>query len=304
LAARFADPPVFDSAEELMRSASPTVIDIITNEDSHTHYALMAAAHGLPAIVQKPMAPSYAECVRMVDGCEEAGVPLFVHDNWRWQYPIRRVKDELDSGVIGDPFRCRITYCNSYPVFENQPFLAEVERFMLMDMGTHLLDTARGLLGNAAGVYCRTTRVNPDIKGEDVATVCLQMASGAACTVEMSYASQVEDDLFPQTFLFIEATNGSLELGPDYRISRTSGGVTTSYRHRPVVRPWVHADYVLAASSAEPANRDFAAALRGEKEAETTGRSYLETMELVFAGYESAEANAFISLDEFRRRNR
>jgi len=239
----------------------------------------------------------------MVEGCERAGIPLFVHDNWRWQYPIRRVKEELDSGAIGDPFRCRITYCNSYPVFENQPFLAEAERFMLMDMGTHLLDTARALLGNAAGLCCRTTRVNPSIRGEDVATVFLQMDSGAVCTIEMSYASQVENDLFPQTFLFIEATDGSLELGPDYRVSRTSSGVTTSYRHRPVVRPWVHAEYLLAASSAEPANRDFAAALRGEKESETTGRSYLETMGLVFAGYESAAASTFIPLDEFRRRN-
>ena len=46
-------------------------------------------------------------------------------------------------------FRARVTYSNSFPVFDNQPFLKELEQFILTDIGTHILDTARMLFGEA-----------------------------------------------------------------------------------------------------------------------------------------------------------
>src|SRR5206468_2248172 len=129
----------------------------------------LAAQREVAVICQKPMAPTLSDAERMVSVCRQARVPFFIHENWRWQTPIRVLKKVLDAGTIGVPFRARIDMISGFPVFKNQPFLRELEQFILTDLGSHTLDTARFLFGEAATLYCQTRRVHRDIKGEDVA---------------------------------------------------------------------------------------------------------------------------------------
>ena len=105
LAEEFAVPAVYDDAEELLRSEQLDFVDIITNVESHGAFVELAAQHGLPVICQKPMATTLTEAEGMVRVCQDAGVPLFVHENWRWQTPIRQGKHVLDERVIGSTFR-------------------------------------------------------------------------------------------------------------------------------------------------------------------------------------------------------
>jgi predicted dehydrogenase len=165
LAQAFDVPAVYDDVEELLRREPLDFIDIITNVETHSQFVHLAAAHELPVICQKPMATSLEEAEHMVRVCREAGVPFFVHENWRWQTPIRQVKRMLDEQRIGNPFRAHVHYCSSFPVFDNQPFLKELRQFILTDMGSHILDVARFLFGEAESVYCQTYRVHRDIPG-------------------------------------------------------------------------------------------------------------------------------------------
>ena len=98
-------------------------------------------------------------------------MPFFVHENWRWQAPMRALAGLLRRDRIGAPFRARLQFSHSFPVFDNQPFLRDVERFIISDMGSHTLDVARFLFGEVSSLYCQTGRVHPDIRGEDVATI-------------------------------------------------------------------------------------------------------------------------------------
>ena len=59
--------------------------------------------------------------------CRKAGVPLMVHENFRWQSPIQAVKQVLDAGEIGEPFFGRISFRSGFDVFSGQPYLAEGE---------------------------------------------------------------------------------------------------------------------------------------------------------------------------------
>ncbi len=216
LAADFGVPVVYDNAEELLAREKPDFIDSITDVDTHAPFVELAAKHRVPVICQKPMAPSLAIAEQMVATCRSAGVPFAIHENWRWQTPMRELKSALNSGAIGRAFRARVDYCNSFPVFDSQPFLKELEQFILTDIGSHILDVARFLFGEARTLHCQTQRVHRDIKGEDVATVMMRMQSGATVTCNMSYASRVEHDRFPETFVSIEGEHGSIELAPDF----------------------------------------------------------------------------------------
>ena len=297
LARRFGIPAVYASPEELLDREELDFLDIITGVHSHPGSVRMAAEHGVPVICQKPMAPSLAQAKEMVAVCRAHRVPFYVHENWRWQTQIREFKKVIDSGDIGTPFRARIFLVSGYRVFNNEPALRQLEQFILADMGVHLLDISRFLFGEAVQLYCQTHRVQPDIKGEDAATVMMRMASGATVTCYMGFPGHfLEHDVFTQTLILVEGDSGSAELDRDYWIRVTTEDGTHSRRHAPVWRPWMNPQYVASHASLVPCIASFLRALRGEGEAETTGEDNLKTMELTFAAYESAREGKVVDL--------
>jgi D-apiose dehydrogenase len=297
LAAEFAVPAVYDDAAEMFAGERLDFVDVITDVATHAQFVSLAAAHRLPVICQKPMAATLDEAEQLVQTCREAGVPFFVHENWRWQTPLRRVKAELGSGVIGRPFRARLNFSSSFPVFDNQPFLKELDEFILTDIGSHVLDAARFLFGEADSLYCQTRRVRADIRGEDVATVMMRMG-GATVTCEMSYASRLEREQFPETLVLVEGERGSIELGPDHWIRVTTMSGTCARRWPPPRYAWADPAYDLVQASLVPCNASLLAALRTGTQPETSGEDNLKTVRLVFAAYESARTNRVINLSE------
>lgn len=298
MARDFGVPAVYDDPQEMLEREQLDFLDIITDVNTHAPLVRLAAAHRLPVICQKPMAATLAEAAEMVRVCRESNTPFYAHENWRWQTPLRQLKDDLTRGVIGQPFRARIHFCSSFPVFDNQPFLKDLEQFILTDIGSHILDVARFLFGEARTLYCRTHRIHKEIKGEDVATVMMTMDNGMTVICEMSYASRTEHEHFPETYVVIEGEKGSLELGPNYRLCLTTEAGSCVKRYPPPRFSWVDPAYELVQASIVPCNANLLAALRGEAQAETTGEDNLRTVQLIFASYESAQSGNVLRLSD------
>jgi predicted dehydrogenase len=289
VAARFNVPHVYGDAEELLKNEKLDFVDIITEIDAHAPFVKLAAKYKLPVICQKPMAPDLATAEEMVRICQKADVSLFIHENWRWQAPMRALKQALAEGSIGTPFRARLNMISGFPVFANQPFLKTLKHFILTDLGSHILDTARFLFGEAESLYCQTSQVHTDIAGEDVATVMLKMGGKTSVTCYLAYAENyLEHDHFPQTYAFVEGERGSIQLGPDYWLRVTTKNGTLSYRVPPPRYAWADPAYDVVHASIVPCNANLLKALRGEGKAETTGEDNLKTVRLVFAAYDSA----------------
>lgn len=282
-------PKAYDDLKAMLEDEKPDFLDVITDVHSHVACVEEALARRVPVICQKPMAPSLAEAEALVARAREAGVPFFVHENWRWQTPIRAVKETLEAGTIGTPFRARITMVSGFPVFVNQPGLKSLEQFILADMGTHILDVARVLFGEAENLYCQTHQVHRDIQGEDVATVMMKMGGKTTVTCEMGYAENfLEHDCFPETFFFIEGERGSIELAPHFWLRVTTRDGTHARRVRPPRYAWADPDYDVAHASMVECNANLLRGLRGEGPAETTAEDNLKTLRLVYAAYDSA----------------
>ncbi len=297
LATEFHVAAVYDDAEELLKCEKLDFVDIVTDVNTHGLLTRLAAEYRLPVICQKPLAHSLAEAEGMVAACEDANVPLLVHENWRWQRPIRHLKAELDTGKIGSPFRARIDMISGFPVFENQPASRELEEFILTDLGTHILDAARFLFGESQSLYCDTHSIHGNIRGEDVATVVLRMNGGrTTVTCNMAYAGNaLERECFPQTLVFVEGDQGSLELKSDYWIHETTDDGTLKRRYAPRLYPWVDPAYAVVQSSIVECHKDLLGGLRdGDYEPETSGRDNLKTLQLVFDAYESAKRGVVI----------
>ncbi len=284
-------PAVYNAPEALFRHEQLDFVDVITGPDTHPALVMLAAEHKLPVITQKPMAPSLAVAHQMIAACRAAGVPLLVHENFRWQTPLRELYNVLSQDPIGRVFRGRIEMISGFPVFDNQPYLKELDQFILADMGVHILDVARLFFGEADRLFCLTDRVHGDIKGEDVATVTMRMGGRTIVTCHMGYAGNfLEHDRFPETYAFIEGERGSIELGPDYWIRVTTESGTHAKRYPPHHYPWADAAYDVAHSSLVACNANLLRAIRGEGPAETTGEDNLKTLQLVYGSYDSARS--------------
>lgn len=296
IADKFDVPRVYDNVEKLLNTEKLDFVDIITDVDTHATFTEMAAKKKIAVICQKPMAANLSQARKMVTLCDQTNTRLFIHENWRWQAPIRKVKEVINSNVIGNVFKARVTFCSGFPVFENQPFLAELDEFILTDIGSHILDVCRFLFGEVNTLQCHTSTVNPKIKGEDVANVFMKMQNGISCYAEMSYASILEYEPFPQTFILIEGSHGSIHLIKDCELRITTREKTTTISAKPKMYSWVDPTYDLVHSSIVDCNRNILNALTGKAVAETTGKDNLETVRLVHASYASAKANELIEM--------
>lgn len=298
LAQKFGVPAVYDDAEALFRREKLDFVDIITEVSAHAKFTLMAAKHRVPVICQKPMARTLREAEQMVAACQRARVWFAIHENWRWQTPMIELKRLLEAKVIGEPFRARIDMLSGAEVWENQPLLREVPRFILADLGVHLLDVARGFFGEARSVYCRTQRTLPDVKGENVATIVLDMNGGrTTVVVAMAYAkTPLERECFPQTLAFVEGSKGSIELAPSYCFRVTTAKGTRVYRKLPPRYPWANPQYAVAHASIVPCCADLLRGLRTGQPPSTSGADNLKTFRLVEACYRSAERNRVLRL--------
>lgn len=284
----------YDDAAAMLDRERPDFVDIITSASSHPSLVRLAAHRKVPVICQKPMAPSLEECASLVAECRALRVPFVIHENWRWQAPVRRVKDLLAAGVIGAPFRCRIDMVSGFDVFANQPGLRREERFIIADLGCHLFDLARSCFGEADSVYCRTSQVHQGIRGEDVATAVFAMGK-ATVTVNLAYAgTPLERECFPETILFIEGERGSIEVAPGCVVRVTTRAGTEAVKVAPPAYAWVNPAYAVVQSSMVACHADLLRGVRGESTAETDGADNLRTMQLVFAAYESARTGAVV----------
>jgi len=95
-------PKHYSDAAALINDPEVDAVYIATPPDTHAHYALMVAEAGKPCCIEKPMAPSYEECVAICNAFEDKGLPLFVAYYRRSLPRFLHIKSLIDNGTIGE----------------------------------------------------------------------------------------------------------------------------------------------------------------------------------------------------------
>ncbi|MER0237419.1 Gfo/Idh/MocA family oxidoreductase [Fulvimarina sp. MAC8] len=296
-AQRFGISRTYADAAELLRAEALDFVDIATTVPSHRPLVELAAEHGVNVICQKPFAETMTDARAMVDAVAEAGRVLMVHENFRWQSAVRRVIETVRSGAIGEPFFGRVTFRSGYDVYSGQPYLAEGERFIIEDLGIHILDIARALFGDVERITATTRRVNPAIKGEDVATMLLAHEGGVTSVVDCSYATRREPETFPESLIEIDGTKGTLRLDAGYELVVQAGDANV-FDVSPPLLPWAERPWHNIQESVKIIQQHFVDCVRSGSEPETSGSDNLKTLALVEAAYRSAERGETVRLLE------
>jgi predicted dehydrogenase len=292
---QFVIAPRYADAETMLTKEKLDFVDIATTVPSHRPLVEMAARHGVGVICQKPFALSMQDANAMVAACQNAGVALMVHENFRWQSAIQTVGAILRSGEIGEPFWGRASFRSAFDVFSGQPYLAKGERFIIEDLGIHILDVARFLFGDVAAATARTRRVNPAIRGEDVATIMLDHLNGVTSVVDCSYATHLAVEPFPETLVEIDGAAGSLRLAQGYQLVVTNADGVHRRDLSPPLLPWASRPWHNIQESVQAIQQHWVECLRAGREPATSGRDNLQTLALVEAAYQSAKTRQTVA---------
>ena len=163
-------PRWYDQAEELINDPEVNAVYIATPPSTHKKYTIMAAEAGLPVYVEKPMARNYEEAQEMIRVCEENGVQLHVAYYRRAMPRFLKIKELIDSGMIGEVRTVNIRLTQSVREDEKDennlpwrvvPEIAGGGKFL--DLAAHTLDlfdyyfgpidAASGFAVNQGGYY-------------------------------------------------------------------------------------------------------------------------------------------------------
>ncbi|HEX2394733.1 MAG TPA: Gfo/Idh/MocA family oxidoreductase, partial [Bacteroidales bacterium] len=91
----------YTDADELIGNPEINAVYIATPPASHTDYAIRVLKSGKPVYVEKPMAASYADCIKMKEASDTAGLPLFVAYYRRFLPYFIKIKEILSCKLLG-----------------------------------------------------------------------------------------------------------------------------------------------------------------------------------------------------------
>lgn len=296
---RFNVRQAFNDFESMLDEAELDFVDICTRPYSHAALTKLAADRGIPVLCQKPFCESQEEARGVVEYCRQAGVPLMVNENFRWQAWYRKAKELLDSHALGKPFFAKLHQRHrlTMPEFEHgQRYFTEMTRLLLYEVGTHLLDVSRFLFGEPDTVYSRLHRVSPDVKGEDVQIIILGYPE-MTLVIHDSWASvpiprlnrPVEERPWYPRLLEVDGTDGTLVLTADGTLHIYTDADHHDWKCPQDTMPKAHI----------AAQKHFIDCLENGAEFETSGAETLKTMALVYASYISAEEGRVVVPEDF-----
>jgi predicted dehydrogenase len=172
---------VQDDAIQLFDNAGPNNL--------HAEPTVAAAEAGKHVFCEKPLGRNADESYEMWQRVESAGVKHMCAFNYRFVPAVRLAREMLEAGELGDIYHFRSSYLQEWGNVSNEAWRfdpAAAGSGSLGDLGAHVIDLARYLVGEPARVSAITRTFKPEREVDDAFEAALEFADGAVGTIEAS----------------------------------------------------------------------------------------------------------------------
>ena len=176
----------YTDASELIEDPDVNAVYIATPPSSHATFAIMAMRAGKPCYIEKPLAASYNDCIRINRISEQTGVPCFVAYYRRYLPYFQKVKEIIESGTIGNVVNVQVRF--SVPPrdldfqsgkempWRQQPDIAGGGYFY--DLAPHQIDLLQNLFGVITRAHGYPANRAHLYQAEDTLSACFFFESG------------------------------------------------------------------------------------------------------------------------------
>ena len=196
----FTVPTMYADPEEMLRKESLDVVSICTWHRLHAPQTLMAAEHGVKAVLcEKPMAVSLEEADQMIAVCRSSGTKLAIGHQRRFYPGWTEARRLISEGVIGKP-----TMVTGYVVDG------------LLNTGSHVIDGMRYVLGDPqaewvmGAVERKTNRWERDVPIEDCCLGLTTFTGGVQTLLQVDLTAYSSADHFT-----VQGSEGLLMVAPE-----------------------------------------------------------------------------------------
>ncbi|MDQ2177937.1 Gfo/Idh/MocA family protein [Marinifilum sp. D714] len=188
------------NADEIIHDNDIDAIYIATPPDSHKEYALKVAEAGKICCIEKPMAPSYSDCIEITNAFEEKNLPLFVAYYRRSLPRFNKVKQLINDHAIGQIRHISWHLSKALnPLDLSGEYNWRTDKQIAPggyfdDLASHGLDLFTYLLGdieNASGISTNQQELYP---AKDAITACWIHQNGITGTGSWNFGCNTRED--------------------------------------------------------------------------------------------------------------
>jgi predicted dehydrogenase len=164
------------------------IFDNSAPNNLHAEPCIAAAEAGKHILCEKPLARSADEAKTMWDAARSAGVVHMTAFNYRFVPAVRLMRDIIAAGRLGRIYHFRARYLQEWiidPSFEMVWRLdaSEAGSGVLGDLGTHIIDLARFLVGEPESIEGTARTFIPERSTPDGGTARVTVDDAFAATV-------------------------------------------------------------------------------------------------------------------------
>ena len=175
--------------EEVVADPEVEIVENLLPNHLHAEPTIAAARAGKHVLCEKPLALDAEEARAMLRAAEEAGVVHMCAFNYRFVPAVRRARELLEAGDLGEVHHFRGVYRQSWGA---DPAREGVWRFdaaqagggALGDLASHVIDLSRYLVGDIESVAAQVATFVPGRTVDDAAAAAVAFAGGAIGTIE------------------------------------------------------------------------------------------------------------------------
>jgi predicted dehydrogenase len=179
---------VFASWREVLDDPVVQCVGVLLPHDVHEQYAIEALEAGKHVVCEKPLAPTLAECERMLAAARRSGRKLFPVHNRVYSQGVEKMGEIVRQDGIGEVFLAQTTGFEAPPTVQTWLATPRGGGGVLMSQAVHPMYVLRWLLGDVARVSCLFgDRKVVDMSAEDHAVVLLKFANGIAAEMTCTF---------------------------------------------------------------------------------------------------------------------
>lgn len=290
MAKKYGISKAYADVDEMFVRERADFVDIITPPPTHFELVQKASDRGLAIICQKPIAPSASEAMELVTYAKSKGIPLMIHENFRFQPWHREAKKLLIENKIGELNKithfCRMgDGWGEDAYLSRQPYFRDYERLLIYETGIHFIDTFRFLAGEVKDVFAKLRRLNKAIKGEDSGIMVFEMENGVWITSDFSRFNESNAENARYTFgeFTFEGSKGTLRIYPDGNMTIQLLGENEKQH------AYVHQNIGFGGDCVYATQAHFIDSLLHDRPFETEGEEYLKSLRIQERIYQSAK---------------
>ncbi|MFB8387473.1 Gfo/Idh/MocA family protein [Microbacterium sp. NPDC055910] len=296
--------------EGLLGNADVEAVILVTPNRFHVDSAIACIERGAAVLLEKPVATSYVESLRLIEAVERTQARLLVGHHRRHHPAITRARDALRGGAVGD----LVGVSGMWAARKEDEYFTDIEWHRRPGAGVtfinlvHDLDLLRHVCGEIVEVHAMLSSATRGLDVEDSASVTVRFENGAL-------GSFLATDAGVSPWGWDQSTEESKQFpflpgGVAYRVTGTTGALSVpdlaQYSYGADVSPNWHSPLSRTFLPVEPKNTfdaqldHFIDVAHGVAEPLVSAKDAARTLALIEAVHHSATTRQVVDLERFR----